>query len=71
MKDIVVVVGAGFIGQSIARRVGAGKHLLLANLTQESSEQAAESLANAGFEVSAAAVDISSRASVLALRWPR
>ena len=67
MKDVVVVVGAGFIGQSIARRVGAGKHLLLANLTQESSDQAAESLANAGFEVSAAAVDISSRASVRAL----
>ena len=67
MKDVVVVVGAGFIGQSIARRVGAGKHLLLANLTQESSDQAAEALANAGFEVSAAAVDISSRASVESL----
>jgi NAD(P)-dependent dehydrogenase (short-subunit alcohol dehydrogenase family) len=67
MNDVVVVVGAGFIGQSIARRVGAGKHLLLANLTQESSDQAAEALANAGFEVSAAAVDISSRASVQAL----
>ncbi len=67
MKDVVVVVGAGFIGQSIARRVGAGKHLLLSNLTQEGSDQAAEALANAGFEVSAAAVDISSRASVQAL----
>ena len=67
MKDVVAVVGAGFIGQSIARRVGAGKHLLLANLTKESSDQAAEALANAGFEVSAAAVDISSRASVQAL----
>lgn len=67
MKDIVVVIGAGIIGQSIARRVGVGKHLLLANLTQESSDQAAEALANAGFEVSAAAVDISSRASVHAL----
>jgi NAD(P)-dependent dehydrogenase (short-subunit alcohol dehydrogenase family) len=67
MKDVVVVVGAGFIGQSIARRVGAGKHLLLANLTQESSDQAADALANAGFEISAAAVDISSRASVQAL----
>lgn len=67
MKDVVVVVGAGFIGQSIARRIGAGKHLLIANLTQEHSRQAAEALANAGFEVSAMAVDIASRESVQAL----
>lgn len=67
MKDLVVVVGAGFIGQAIARRVGSGKHLLLANLTDQSSIEAANALANAGFDVSAAAVDISSRASVQAL----
>jgi NAD(P)-dependent dehydrogenase (short-subunit alcohol dehydrogenase family) len=67
MKELVVVVGAGFIGQAIARRVGAGKHLLLANITERSAIDAAETLANAGFEVSAAAVDISSRASVQAL----
>lgn len=67
MKDVVVVVGAGFIGQSIARRVGAGKHLLLANHNEESSNAAAEALANAGFDVSATVADISSRASVEAL----
>lgn len=67
MKEIVVVVGAGFIGQSIARRVGAGKHLLVANLTEQASENAANALANAGFDVSAMPVDISSRHSVQAL----
>ena len=67
MKEVVVVVGAGFIGQAIARRVGAGKHLLLANVTQKSAIEAAEVLANAGFDVGAAEVDISSRASVQAL----
>ncbi|WP_404302179.1 SDR family oxidoreductase [Alicycliphilus denitrificans] len=67
MKEVVVVVGAGFIGQAIARRVGAGKHLLLANVTHKSAIEAAEALANAGFDVSAAEVDISSRASVQAL----
>lgn len=67
MKEVIVVVGAGFIGQAIARRVGAGKHLVLANLTHEASVKAAETLANAGFAVSAAQVDISSRASVQAL----
>jgi len=67
MKEVVVVVGAGFIGQAIARRVGAGKHLLLANVTRKSAVEAAEALANAGFDTSAAEVDISSRASVQAL----
>jgi NAD(P)-dependent dehydrogenase (short-subunit alcohol dehydrogenase family) len=67
MKEVIVVVGAGFIGQAIARRVGAGKHLLLANHTLKSAQEAAEVLANAGFDVSAAEVDISSRASVQAL----
>lgn len=67
MKELIVVVGAGFIGQAIARRVGTGKHLLLANLTEQASAEAAETLDNAGFEVSAMAVDISSRSSVQSL----
>lgn len=66
-KEVLVVVGAGFIGQAIARRVGAGKHLVVANLTQAHSEEAANVLADAGFEVTPLAVDISSRASVQAL----
>ncbi len=32
MSDVVVVIGAGSIGQAIARRVSAGKHVLLADL---------------------------------------
>lgn len=31
MKDITVVVGAGGIGQAIARRVSQGRHILVAN----------------------------------------
>ena len=30
MHDVVVLIGAGSIGQAIARRVSAGKHLLVA-----------------------------------------
>ena len=67
MNEVIVVVGAGFIGQAIARRVGAGKHLVLANLTDKASSDAAEALADAGFDVSPCAVDISSRESVQAL----
>jgi NAD(P)-dependent dehydrogenase (short-subunit alcohol dehydrogenase family) len=67
MKNVIVVIGSGSIGQAIARRVSAGKHVLLADLRKENAEAAAEVLSNAGFEVSTMAVDISSRPSVQAL----
>ena len=35
VKSVIVVIGAGSIGQAIARRVSAGKHVLLADLRQE------------------------------------
>ena len=61
MSNVVVVIGAGSIGQAIARRVSAGKHVLLADLKQQNADAAAEVLAAAGFEVSTAVVDVSSR----------
>ena len=65
--NVVVVIGAGLIGQAIARRVSAGKHVLLADLRQENADTAAKILSDAGFDVSTAKVDVSSRASVQAL----
>ena len=67
MTKVVVVIGPGSIGQTIARRVGAGKQVLLADLRQENAEAAAKTLSEAGFEVTATTVDVSSRASVEAL----
>jgi NAD(P)-dependent dehydrogenase (short-subunit alcohol dehydrogenase family) len=67
MKDVVVVIGAGSIGQAIARRVSAGKHVLLADLREENANTAAKTLSEAGFEVSTAVVDVSSRESVHSL----
>ena len=67
MPNVIVVIGAGSIGQAIARRVSAGKQVLLADLRQENAEAAAKVLSDAGFEVSTAIVDVSSRASVHAL----
>jgi NAD(P)-dependent dehydrogenase (short-subunit alcohol dehydrogenase family) len=66
-KSVIVVIGAGSIGQAIARRVGAGKHILLADLRKENSDAAAKVLSDAGFEISTTAVDITSRSSVHAL----
>lgn len=67
MDSVFVVIGAGAIGQAIARRVSAGKKVLLADLRQENAEAAALVLGNAGFDVSTARVDVSGRASVHAL----
>ncbi len=64
MAQVVVVIGAGSIGQAIARRVSAGKHVLLADLHQANAEAAAKVLSDAGFETSTTSVDISSRASL-------
>jgi NAD(P)-dependent dehydrogenase (short-subunit alcohol dehydrogenase family) len=67
MSEVTVVIGAGSIGQAIARRVSAGKQVLLADLHQGNAEVAAEVMSNAGFEVSTATVDVSSRESLHAL----
>ena len=67
MNNVIVVIGPGSIGQAIARRVGAGKKVVLADLRPENAEAAAKVLGDAGFETVTAAVDVSSRTSVQAL----
>ena len=67
MKNVVAVIGAGQIGQAIARRVGVGKHIVLADMRPENANAAAEVFRNAGYEVSVATVDVSSRNAVQAL----
>jgi NAD(P)-dependent dehydrogenase (short-subunit alcohol dehydrogenase family) len=67
MKEIVVVIGPGQIGQAIARRVGFGKHVLLADKQEANAKAAAEVLSNAGYGVTVAKVDVSSRENVHAL----
>lgn len=66
-KDVVVLIGSGQISQAIARRVGSGRHIVLADLKQEHADQAARVLENTGFTTSTLAVDISSRSSILGL----
>ena len=67
MTNVLVLIGTGQIGQAIARRVGIGKHVLMADLRQDNANAAAEVLGNAGYEVSVATVDASSREAVHAL----
>jgi NAD(P)-dependent dehydrogenase (short-subunit alcohol dehydrogenase family) len=65
--QVVVVIGAGSIGQAIARRVSTAKHVLLADLRIDNAELAADVFRNAGFDVTTTSVDVSQRASVHAL----
>jgi NAD(P)-dependent dehydrogenase (short-subunit alcohol dehydrogenase family) len=64
MKHVVVLIGAGQIGRAIARRVGVGKHILLADMRAESANAAAEIFKDAGYDVSTATVDVSSHEAV-------
>jgi NAD(P)-dependent dehydrogenase (short-subunit alcohol dehydrogenase family) len=66
-RDVVVVIGPGSIGQAIGRRVGTGKHVILADLKLANADAAAEIMRNAGYDVSTTTVDVSSRESVQAL----
>ena len=66
-KDVAVLLGTGSIGQAIIRRVGAGKHVVLADLRQENAEKAAKILEDAGFETSTLAVNLGSKDDILAL----
>ena len=61
MKPVIVVIGAGLIGQAIARRVGAGKHVVLADLRTDNADAAARTLSDAGFDVSTASSSRRSR----------
>ncbi len=67
MNNVIVVIGAGSIGQAIARRVSAGKRVLIADLRRENADAAADVLSNTGFDVRTTAVDVSSRDFVRAL----
>jgi NAD(P)-dependent dehydrogenase (short-subunit alcohol dehydrogenase family) len=63
-KEVVVLIGSGSIGVAIARRVGVGKHILLADLRKENADAPAKVMSEAGYEVSTTVVDISSKDSI-------
>lgn len=64
MSDVLIVIGSGAIGLAIARRVGSGKKLVLADLDADKASALAAELAESGFDINAAKVDVTSAASV-------
>lgn len=67
MSSVVVVIGAGQIGQAIARRVGVARHVVLADMRPGNAQAAADVMSNAGYDVSVATVDVSSHDAVHSL----
>ena len=66
-KEVVVIIGAGGIGQAIARRQGSGRTILLADISENTLESAAQTLRAAGHMVTTQKVDVTSRESVHSL----
>ncbi|MCK9898454.1 SDR family oxidoreductase [Frankia sp. AgB32] len=65
--DVAVVIGIGGMGQAIARRIGAGRQLLIADVNEAGLRSVAGQLEAEGYAVAVAVVDVSSRESVAAL----
>lgn len=66
-KNVLVIIGAGGIGQAIARRQGAGKFVLLADFNESILESAVRGLQMGGYNVTRQHVDVSIRESVHSL----
>lgn len=67
MTVVVTVIGVGGMGEAIARRLGAGKTVLLADYNEQTLATVAESLSAAGHHVESRRVDVSSAESVRGL----
>ena len=67
MKHVMILTGAGQIGMAIARRMGCGKKIIVADKSREHAENIAGIMQEAGFDVTAEVTDISSRDSILNL----
>src|SRR5919199_5580905 len=65
--EVVVVIGAGAIGQAIARRIGVAKTILLADINEDAAKKAATLLSGVGYETRTVQVDVSGHESVKAL----
>ena len=65
--EVCVLIGAGAIGQAIARRVAIGKTLLVADINESTAQQVAETLNSFGFTTEPATVDVASEEYVGAL----
>jgi NAD(P)-dependent dehydrogenase (short-subunit alcohol dehydrogenase family) len=63
-REVLTVLGVGGMGHAIARRLGAGKTVLLADFNEETLASVTEALSADGHHVDSRGVDVSSPESV-------
>jgi len=63
-NEVIVLFGAGSIGEAIVRRVSAGRKLLIADYNETKLIEQKQHLTEAGFVVSTIKADLSSRESI-------
>lgn len=63
-KEVMILTGAGQIGMAIARRMGAGKKIIVGDNKLDHAQEVAKIMNNAGFDVLPVEMDLSSRRSV-------
>lgn len=63
-RDVVVVTGAGGMGAAVARRLGSGRTLLVADASQRQLEDTVGALRDEGYTARGVLTDVSDRASV-------
>jgi NAD(P)-dependent dehydrogenase (short-subunit alcohol dehydrogenase family) len=64
IREVLTIIGVGGMGHAIARRLGSGKTVLLADNNDAALASAAESLSADGHQVEAQVVDVASAESV-------
>jgi len=65
MRDeVVVVTGTGGMGEAVARRVGNGRHLLLADYSERALDRTVQVLDESGYSVTGMVVDVGDRDAV-------
>ena len=65
-KDVMLVMGAGQLSMAIARRIGAGKKIVLGDKNVKNANAIADVMNSAGFDVEPMEADLGSRESVRA-----
>ncbi|BBH69320.1 short-chain dehydrogenase/reductas [Actinoplanes sp. OR16] len=65
--ETVVITGAGGMGSAVARRIGSGRRIVLADAAPEHLDRAVAALEAEGHDVSGRVVDVGDQESVLAL----
>jgi NAD(P)-dependent dehydrogenase (short-subunit alcohol dehydrogenase family) len=66
-REVLTVIGVGGMGQAIARRLGAGKTVLLADYNEQTLASVSASLSADGHHVESRSVDVASPESVRTL----